>query len=155
MPFFLSSLRLKDRTVLWDLQKIQWILFLLSQWSCDIFQGQTLTLIIWNKGTVSFIQLINMNSLIQKGSINQWLLCGQFSHPPVLLAQGRTRIMCQWQNDLGFYIDRHSHWAANPPWQLGSDQCCWRWRSGGLWGLGVYHFSPNHGLHIAKDAIVC
>lgn len=50
----------------------------MSQWSCDIFQGQTLTLIIWNKGTDSFIQLINMNPLLQKRSINQQLLRGQF-----------------------------------------------------------------------------
>lgn len=50
----------------------------MSQWGCDIFQGQTLTLIIWNKGTDSFIQLINMNPLLQKRSINQQLLHGQF-----------------------------------------------------------------------------
>lgn len=49
----------------------------MSQWSCDIFQGQTLTLTIWNKGTDSFIQLINMNPLLQKRSINQQLLHGQ------------------------------------------------------------------------------
>lgn len=64
----------------------------MSQWNCDIFQGQTLTLIIWNKGTDSFIQLINMNPLVQKRSINQQLLHGQFSHLPLLPAKGRGNV---------------------------------------------------------------
>lgn len=92
--FSITGLSIIDRCIsqVWerhrDLQKTQWILFIMSQWSCDIFQGQTLTLIIWNKGTDSFIQLINMNSLVQKRSINQQLLHGQFSHLPLLLAKG-------------------------------------------------------------------
>lgn len=49
----------------------------MSQQSCDIFQGQTLTLIIRNKGTDSFIPVINMNPLLQKKSINQRLLHAQ------------------------------------------------------------------------------
>ena len=54
--------------------------------------------------------------------------------------------MCQWQNDLGFYIDRHSHWAANPPWQLGNPAGCMLFTAAGrpllghsevLWGPAV------------------
>lgn len=26
---------------------------------------------------------------------------------------------------------------------------------GSLWGLGIYHFPPNHSLYIAEDVVVC
>lgn len=134
-------------------KKPQWILFLMSQWSCDIFQGQTFTLIIWNKGTESFIQLINIDSLVQKRSINQQLLHGQFSHLPLLPTKGRGKVEhVSVGNDLGFYIDGHSHWAANSPWQLCLDQCYWR----GVCSAWVFITCCLITVWcISEDAIVC
>lgn len=66
----------------------------------------------------------------------------------------KKRNMCRQEDDLDFYIDRQSQWAASSPWRLCLDRCCWRCKEGKRVGLGYlllfFFFLPDHYLGYCK-----